>query len=319
MICNSSCESPNNPTIDDKLHLVITKFMLVSQEWLSRGLKKENILSEANLAPRIENFEKYYIPWVMNQTNTNFFLFILIDKDLPEKFISQIKRIISVLDNVYIIKHDITRSLSLNYFLEQKYFDANSENNNFDKIKKRIGRDIEDCRKVENFEKFNYVITTRIDDDDVLSKYFINHIQSQCEDIEDMKIIGFNKGYFMTDKISHMDTGYKKGSHSIGLTLIQNIQNTNIKQLFNVYVTPHHDWEKSLNFISNNEKLLISKKNYNKEKYYFIDNSNKIYIYNRCLSTSVYVCDTEPITEKTINDFLYHFDYHNAVMSLMPH
>lgn len=298
------------------LHLFITRFLVITKVW-ERFWKKKNkdpyhIFSDKIVIPRIKSFVRYYLPWVRNQTNKNFYVYIIVDKELSMKYIDMIKEHISEFDNIYIIRYQPERVNLCNYFLEKNCMEMNDDINDFSKIKEKLGVDVEDAWDMHKLKHIDYVITTRIDDDDIISTNFVEYVQSRCDDVDsDFRVIGFNNGYALENNtIYTFKKKYKApylGSQSVGLTVIHNNQNTNIKKQFNILFTPHNNWPRGLRRIS--DDMLYSPKTYDKKEYRETNATHKIFIYNRNLSTSDGSVKTKQLNRNEKNAIKQHFPH----------
>ena len=186
---------------DNKLHIVYTKFMIVQKEWLDKGFKKEDILDKDKLTKRIEILKKYYVKWIDYQTNKDFVIVIIIDKELDNHFINELRNIFNKYRNVLFIKYaDYT--FSFNYPINKESLDRNSNINNdinMKYINELLRIPLIDIKTDFNKINIDYLITTRIDDDDMLPKWYIDDIQKNIYSLEyDYKLFGVIHGYVLT-------------------------------------------------------------------------------------------------------------------------
>ena len=291
--------------VDNILHIFVTKFMIVSDEWLKRGRTKDQILNPNVLDKKMDHFEKYYVPWMRNQSSRNFIVIILIDNDLHEKYVNRLSEIFQQYKNIAIVKYQYY-TLSFNYFL---HVDAIGLCPNFtfirDNFLKQIVHDVRNSNTYSN-SNLDYVITTRIDDDDILYDNFVLDVQSQCACMNsDFVVHGSRKGFILQEniirRVSYTYPGI--GFIAIGLSLLQRCR-SNIKLNFNVFSFPHHNIEPS--------KLICNKRLF---KSPYIDTNMKNFIsefdygtiYNRNLSSSVYAFETLEISTKLRDDFKNNF------------
>jgi hypothetical protein len=284
---------------DSKIfHMFITRFMIASNEWLTNGRTKESVLNKDNILMRLKNVEKYYVPWVTNQTNKNFHVFILVDQDLDVELIHEIRSIFP-LKNVYIMKNDVSRGRSYNFFLEKKYITANSDYNDFSELQKIIGDGVSNCKKLDHLG-YDYIVTTRIDDDDVLPNNFVDFIQSRTKLITDGQTIiyGFESGYILeNDKLTKYTSPPDQCTSSMGISLLQKC-NDNIDEYFNVYFTIHTNWDSGTKVILNGPYLKVKDPS---KMVHFIDKINPYYIYNRNISHSAFKYPDVPMTQEDID------------------
>jgi hypothetical protein len=279
-ISNELIEKSKNYIMNNILHIIYTKFMIVSNEWLRRGRTKQQILDINMLRNKVEFIKKYYLNWLENQTYKNFVIYFIVDKDLPTKILNNLRTLFQNYENINICFFD-GNTLSFNYNL--KY----SNKYSIDNFVKNLIIDPKSNKYYDN-PNLDYVITTRIDDDDLLENDFIKNIQLNTSPIVDTFVIyGSNTGFILKDKKIYLTKFDNKGSHSIGLSLIQKT-NTIFKLYFNVFSFLHNNYKDDIEKnILNNEKLInLSKKNIDKNKIYIDD--MYYWIYNRQLSTSIY-------------------------------
>ncbi len=122
-------------------HIIITRFNI--------PMENINIASPKWLKHRFHLFENYCLPSIKNQTNKNFVWFVYFDKNTPEFF----KKKIKIIQNSY--------PVFIPFFVS-----------NYDLFTKNLPKDI-----FSQLNKEPYVITTRLDNDDVLHKNAVNTIQ----------------------------------------------------------------------------------------------------------------------------------------------
>lgn len=278
-ISNELIEKSKNYIMNNILHIIYTKFMIVSNEWISRGRKKEEILDINILRKKVEFIKKYYLNWVESQTYKNFVIYFIVDNDLQLEILDSLKIVFNNYENINVCFYD-GNTLSFNYNLKH------SNKYSIDNFVKNLIIDPKTCKYYDN-NNLDYVITTRIDDDDLLENDFIKNIQLNVSPLVDtFTIYGSNKGFVLNDTQIFSTTLYNHGSQSIGLSLIQKT-NTIFKLYFNVFSFSHHNYKDNIQkIILNNEKLIDTSKNIDETKL-FMDDSY-YWIYNRILSTSVY-------------------------------
>ena len=276
----------------NQLHIVYTKFMIITKDFLDKGYTKEKVFSEDNMIPRIKNFEKYYINWVHSQINKNFLVVLIIDKDLPINYLNMLQNIIKNIKNIILIKYNY-ETLSYNSLISNFSLDENKElnDNKIDFIKTHFKLNLINYKK--DFDiNYDYIITTRIDDDDLISDWYIDYLQKNSISVDDFKLYGGNNGYVLLDNKIYDCNLHKldnTGLQSIGLTLIQKTNN-NIKAYFNIFSFPHHICIKNLPNYNNHTHLFNSSPNINNNniKNFYHKLNERFFIYNRNVSCSVY-------------------------------
>ncbi|MBZ9787848.1 putative rhamnosyl transferase [Psychroflexus sp. CAK57W] len=143
---------------------LITRFNLKIEGW-NFTKHGENINSEKWLENRFSLFENYCLPSVKNQSNLDFKWCIFFDKQTPTKFIQKIKDYELTFPNIVPLYVENSDELIDNF---KKYY---SDNYNED-----------------------FIITTRLDNDDLIHKDFINEIQNNYEPLHGLTI-DLRKGY----------------------------------------------------------------------------------------------------------------------------
>lgn len=121
-------------------HILITRFNV---PWVNGKSPDEEWLKD-----RIQLFLKYCLPSVYKQTNTNYKWIIYLDTNTPKWVIESLNA--SIQPNTHLINVST-----------------------FDEMKKQVSNDV--LNLCENNSKF--VITSRLDNDDIVSPYFIEQIQ----------------------------------------------------------------------------------------------------------------------------------------------
>ena len=144
------------------------KHFLVTRFNVRASIEKVSISqSDAWLSHRFELFEKYCLPSVKNQSNQNCTWCVLFNTGTPQKYKEKVKKI----------------SNSYNNFMPI-FINESSEIN--PALSRFIASNIE--------ESDQYIITTRLDNDDLIHKQFIDTIQELFYPTNGM-VIDLRKGY----------------------------------------------------------------------------------------------------------------------------
>lgn len=146
-------------------HLLITRFNLKNQDWLLTK-NKEQLLDNEWMQERMELFENYCFPSVVAQTNKNFSWLLFFDSSTEELFKKQIIKMTQ--------QHD---------FIKVMFIDGMPSFN----------ESILSYIKKNHIEK-PYLITSRIDNDDCISCFFIEEIQNKFAS-QDFMAFDFIEGY----------------------------------------------------------------------------------------------------------------------------
>ena len=134
-------------------HFLATRFNLKVENWTT-AKDGSLVLTEKWLEERFELFEKYCFPSVTNQKNKNFYWLIFFDIDTPTAFREKTKQLLSSHNNFKALYIDGIKSLN-NSLIENI---------------------------LENLdESDDFIITTRLDNDDSIHKDFIDTIQNKTK------------------------------------------------------------------------------------------------------------------------------------------
>jgi hypothetical protein len=153
-------------------HFLLTRFNLKNRAWeatkdtIPKGLTKEWLIN------RIELFQNYCLPSVKNQTNKNFIWVIILDVDTPDFFKDKLKSILNIDLNIKLIFADGFNGLTPTLLNEIKNITT---------------------------PKDKYIITTRLDNDDIIHKDFVKTIQDLYKPHHNT-IIDLKNGYQLSNK-----------------------------------------------------------------------------------------------------------------------
>lgn len=187
-------------------HFIITRFNL-PQKWQADKNGKK-VLGNVWLEKRFKLFEDYCLPSVASQTNKKFKWWVYFDSKTPQVY----KDKIATYSRQYV-------------FFCPKY------KQNYELFLAGLAYDI---KKEANDTAV--VITTRLDNDDVLSKSFVAEIQNTVTDEE--CILEFPKGYNLT---IFKETKLKEMTYPLNpfISLVEKLDDT----LKTVYAKDHGGWE----------------------------------------------------------------------------
>jgi hypothetical protein len=189
-------------------HYLITRFNLKNPNW---DLTKNNeaLLTDDWMEERMWFFRNFCFPSVVNQTNQNFSWLLYFDETTPEKYRSEISELIKNYKNVLV-------------------FYINGMPSFYPEIQKYI---------TQTGSEISHVITSRIDNDDCVSKYFIDEVQKTFNH-QDYRVIDIIKGYSLQIKPTIM-LGKKEHIFNPFISLIE--KNDNPKT---VWFNDHNIWKK---------------------------------------------------------------------------
>lgn len=167
-------------------HYIITRFNLRRDDW-SLAKNKEKVLSELWLEDRFELFKNFCFPSVQNQSNQNFKWLVFFDTNTPEKFKIKIEKFSKDFENF------------LPFYIE-----------GMDRFLPSI------IKKIKELDSQEFIITSRLDNDDSLHKDYVKTVQSYFN----------NQNYLAVDIID----GY-------GMQVGDSVRVGKMRHLFNPYIS----------------------------------------------------------------------------------
>ena len=187
-------------------HYIITRFNLRAKEWqFTKNSTK--VLDENWLKNRFELFEKYCLPSLLSQTNKNFEWVIYFDTETPAFYKDKIEAYRQKFPNLVPVFVE-----NMELFLPS--IQAHIKNNNQE-----------------------YVITTRLDNDDCVSKYFVDEIQKNFNK-QTYEALDFVDGYSL--QISpDFKLGKKRHLYNPFISLVEKKQNPT-----SVWSRSHTSWKR---------------------------------------------------------------------------
>ena len=201
-------------------HFLITRFNLKNPGW-DVTKNNETLLDENWMDERLELFSNYCYPSVINQSNKNFKWLLFFDNSTSEKYRNKIDQILNnhpLIIPFYIDGMPNFQTAILNYI-------------------------------AKNANDKDYLITSRIDNDDCIHKDFINEIQKQFNKQDFLAIDNIN-GYTMQVEPCFI-LGKKEHIFNPFISLIE--RNFEPKTVW-YYV--HNMWKKEPRLIHLSEKRL---------------------------------------------------------------
>lgn len=152
-------------------HFIIIRFSVNFKKSPEFNKKLNTLFNEDRLDFRFNLFEKYCLNSIVNQTYINFKVIIIYDKNLPTKYFNRLKNITENYKFIILHEWNINCNINRNGWLK-KYLSKNYPN--------------------------EYIITTRMDDDDMINyniNYSIHRFIKKYNCIN--KIISFAGGSFI--------------------------------------------------------------------------------------------------------------------------
>ncbi|MGD9977401.1 MAG: glycosyltransferase [Bacteroidales bacterium] len=201
-------------------HYLITRFNLRNAKWHATK-NKETILTDEWLGHRLSLFHDFCLPSVVGQTNKNFKWLIYFDTETPEKF-----------------KGEIQALLNDSPFVEHFYIDGMLEF--IPSVRNYIASDSKGVP---------YIITSRIDNDDCISKQYIDAVQGKFNR-QDFLALDCVNGYTLQIKPQCM-LGKKEHVFNPFISLIEKNENP-----VTVWVNNHAAWKKEPNVLQVKEPRL---------------------------------------------------------------
>lgn len=211
-------------------HYLITRFNLNNPDW-STTKNKELLLTDEWMSHRLELFKNYCLPSVIGQQNKNFKWLIFFDSSTDDRF-----------------KEQIDKLLANKSFIYHFYIDG---------MPKFIPSILEFITK--DAIGIDYIISSRLDNDDCIHRDFINEIQNQFNE-QDFMAIDVVKGYSLQISPKFM-LGKKEHVFNPFLSLIEKTDNFQT-----IWKTDHNLWKKENRILKIKDKRLWLSIIHNKNK-----------------------------------------------------
>ncbi|MBR9756700.1 MAG: hypothetical protein GYB39_01340 [Algicola sp.] len=213
-------------------HFLLTRFNLRNPHW--KKLKNgEAVLTDAWLKHRFELFETYCFPSVVNQKNKAFIWCICFDTHTPETYKNRIEALVKNHSNFFVL-----------------YIDG------FDKMTKSLNIFIKD--KLTKNDRF--IITTRLDNDDIIHHSFLKTIQDHAN-FKNKTLIDLVDGYQLVLRPNGNIIRHYRYKLNPFISLIEAVDNFET-----ILSKEHHDWGKENTIVHVKKQLLwiqlIHNKNY---------------------------------------------------------
>ena len=202
-------------------HFLATRFNLRFEDWTST--KNGNpVLDDKWLTDRFMLFNNFCLPSVLNQSNQNFHWVLFFDQSTPASFKAEIENSISPFKNVYVLFIDGMKDLEGSF----KDFIASH-------------KDRDD----------SFIITTRLDNDDMIHKDFIDTIQNAAYKSESdaSQVIDLINGY----QLSILNKKYEVREYSNLLNPFLSLKE-DIANFDTIFKFRHKEWKNDRIEISNN-------------------------------------------------------------------
>ena len=229
-------------------HFLVTRFNLKTEDW-KFAVDGSEVLTDEWLKNRWQLFETFCLPSVINQSNNNFIWTVFFDTQTDEYYKKKINELSLTFSNFKPIYID-----SMNLFQS--------------KLKEFIHDNCDDNDK--------QIITTRLDNDDIIHESFISRIQSLASKAKDNTVIDLRKGYQMQLKKTYLLKEISLAFNPF-ISVVENSNN------FETIITKQHlEWKKNTTIISDDQSFLWVQIIHSKNKlntilksFYFVNKTPK--------------------------------------------
>ena len=190
-------------------HYIVTRFNLPNK-WL-KDKTDNKVLNESWLVDRYHLFYEYCLPSMIGQVDKNFEWWVYFDINTPAKFLLKNKRLSEEFSN-----------------FKPKYV------KNYQEFENAYIQDIKIEIKELNLE---YILTTRLDNDDALHKFFVKSLQQV--QINKTKILEFPTG--LTLNIENLELRKYSSRNNPFISLLEKVKNQ--ENILGIYSREHGNWE----------------------------------------------------------------------------
>lgn len=203
-------------------HFIGTRFNLMTIDW-KRTKSGNEVLTEEWLSDRFEIFEKFCLPSVMQQSELNFHWCIFFDENTPKRYFDRINAIKEKFPNISPIL---------------------------------IGEMSELVHAFRNFilskmDGHSHIITTRLDNDDLIHVDFVSSIQSLFRP-RDLCVIDLRRGYQVSIDVEPSEVRNYSHPYNSFLSVIEPVNDFST-----IYSRQHYHWKNEETIIFDNKPLWI--------------------------------------------------------------
>lgn len=248
-------------------HFLATRFNVKIGDWKTTK-NGEPLLNDSWMEDRFRLFETYCLPSVKNQSNQNFVWCIYFDINTTEVYKKRIKRLEQSFSNIrtfYIESINELRPSLVNFI-------------------KAVKGDAE------------YIITSRLDTDDLLHKDYINTVQQLFQPLNDT-VIDLRSGYQLY--ISERENVIRNFDNSFNQFISLVEKNENVETIFSKW---HKHWIDQQNIIVYEKKRLWIELVHAKN---FINNQNQNLDYTFKFNKSDFGINGKLILKKDFNFYFF--------------
>lgn len=202
-------------------HFIGTRFNLKVSDWKTNK-SGNNVLTEAWLKDRFNLFETYCFPSIKNQSNQNFIWFVFFDVDTPEYYKAKIDKLHKDFSN-----------------FKPVFIDGIDELTNV--FRYNILKHVDDSDK--------FVVTTRIDNDDIIHKDFVGTIQALYIP-KHLTVIDLQKGYQVSIDVDTPEVRNYIHPFNAFISVVEDLE-----AMKTIYSREHYGWKVE-------EHVVVFKKEY---------------------------------------------------------
>lgn len=196
-------------------HFIATRFNLKTSDW-KKSKSGNLVLTNEWLEHRFNLFENYCFPSVINQSNQNFTWCVYFDIDTPQNFKDKIVSLTANTSNI----------------IPQFIDGMDGLNNSFKKF-------ISD--NITNID--SHIITTRLDNDDIIHVDFVKTLQSLFKPT-DLAVIDLRMGYQVSIDVAKPEVRLYNHPFNAFISVIENV-----KSFDTVFSKMHYGWKNEKNVI----------------------------------------------------------------------
>ena len=193
-------------------HFILTRFNLEKADWKTDKNSRE-VLNAEWLENRIKLFKQFCLPSVIGQSNKNFKWLIYFQSNPGEEV------------------KDLIEELKDYPFIQPVFFDG------FKDFQLKSAKRILKMLQADT----TWVLTTRLDNDDALNRFFVKNLQNAVNDINQNSLLYFPKGLFL-DLKEPKKLGALRYPYNQFLSLLERVDQQQ-KKIQTVLDRAHDDWK----------------------------------------------------------------------------
>ena len=206
-------------------HLLITRFNLKVETW-NKTRNGATVLDKDWMNKRFQIFERFCFPSVLNQSNKNFEWWIYFDESTSEMFKKKI---------LYICEE--------HSFIKVFFIDGNDE------LVPSILRTIDSPNRKE------FLITSRLDNDDIIHTDFIETVQNLFKPVH-KTVIDLRNGFQLEWNLKRSHFRYMTEDYNHFISLVELSENAKT-----VFSRMHIDWKDENEMVSYSNRRVVGRGN----------------------------------------------------------